>query len=70
MLLHFLVIEFHTRYLKFYQNEERKFPYSEKSKKIRKLMNVNNYKLIGRLTWIDQIYKKKNEYSCFTTHKN
>ena len=34
-------------------------PYSKKSKKIRKLLNKYNYKLIGRLTWTDQIYEKK-----------
>ena len=38
---------------------EDEFPYSEKSKKIRKLLNMNNYELIGRLTWLDQIYKKR-----------
>ena len=34
------------------------FPYSLESKKIRKLLEKNNYKVIGRLSWIDQIYKK------------
>ena len=38
---------------------EDESPYSQKSKKIRKLLNINNYKPIGRLTWLDQIYKKK-----------
>ena len=33
-------------------------PYSKKSKKIRKLLSEHNYILIGRLTWIDQVYKK------------
>ena len=33
-------------------------PYSHKSKKIRKLLEAHHYKLIGRLTWVDQIYKK------------
>ena len=33
-------------------------PYSHKSHKIRKLLNKHHYKLIGRLTWVDQIYKK------------
>ena len=34
-------------------------PSSLNSKKIRKLLNFNGYKLIGRLTWLDQIYYKK-----------
>ena len=34
------------------------FPYSLESKKIRRLLKKNNYKVIGRLSWIDQIYKK------------
>ena len=34
------------------------FPYSIESKQIRKLLEKNNYKVIGRLSWIDQIYKK------------
>ena len=33
-------------------------PYSHKSKKIRKLLEENHYRLIGRLTWTDQVYKK------------
>ena len=38
---------------------EDEFPYSQKSKKIRKILAMHNYVLIGRLTWLDQIYKKK-----------
>ena len=38
-----------------YEDEK---PYSQKSKKIRKLLEAHHYKLIGRLTWVDQIYKK------------
>jgi FkbM family methyltransferase len=37
-------------------------PLSIKSKKIRNLLVKNRYKLIGRLTWLDQIYFKKYEF--------
>ena len=39
-----------------YEDEK---PSSLNSKKIRKLLTLNGYKLIGRLTWLDQIYYKK-----------
>ena len=35
-------------------------PSSINSRKIRKLLTFNNYKLIGRLNWLDQIYFKKH----------
>ena len=38
-----------------YEDED---PYSQKSKKIRMLLKEHHYTLIGRLTWLDQIYKK------------
>ena len=34
-------------------------PSSTDSEKIRKLLTLNKYKLIGRLNWLDQIYYKK-----------
>jgi len=34
---------------------EDEVPYSQKSKKIRKMLTMHNYVLIGRLTWLDQI---------------
>ena len=34
-------------------------PFLQKLKKIRKMLTMHNYVLIGRLTWLDQIYKKK-----------
>ena len=37
---------------------EDEFPYSQESKKIRKILTMHDYVLIGRLTWLDQIYKK------------
>ena len=37
---------------------EDEFPFSQKSKKIKKVLTMHNYVLIGRLTWLDQIYKK------------
>ena len=37
---------------------EDEFPFSQKSKKIKKILTMHNYVLIGRLTWLDQIYKK------------
>tara|TARA_Y100000768_G_C23829894_1_gene610793 strand:+ start:90 stop:860 length:771 start_codon:yes stop_codon:yes gene_type:complete len=37
---------------------EDESPYSINSKIIRKLLTSNNYKLIGRLNWLDQIYFK------------
>ena len=33
-------------------------PYSQKSKQIRRLLKKHHYRLIGRLTWLDQIYKR------------
>ena len=39
-----------------YEDEK---PSSINSKKIRKLLSLNGYNLIGRLTWLDQIYYKK-----------
>jgi len=38
-----------------YEDED---PYSQKSIQIRKLLKDHHYRLIGRLTWVDQIYKK------------
>jgi len=37
-------------------------PTSKNSIKIIKLLKKNKYRLIGRLTWIDQVYWKQNKY--------
>ena len=37
--------------------------YGGNSRKIRKLLTFNNYKLIGRLNWLDQIYFKKHSFN-------